>query len=230
MSNYNLNYCISKRTPASPKVLQEILDVQAILNRVCSWSHERLSLSCPKQAGRPGLGFHFVRFAHLSAAAPQPNRFGNGAEHESDDAFASGSTRVRDNLWNAHLVAAFLKYVSQMHPALLFELRDESGFVVPGSVWIQGGKVEPNREYLNKERARVLELTGDPQAAAPFVWAELQGLGGTFFQDAAAREYAHVAEIKALDANQEQLEAVGLEDVAKHVVDVAAKKATSVAV
>src|SRR4051812_17706030 len=49
MSNYNLSYGISKRTPASPKVLKEILDAQAAVNRTCTWTHERLSLAAPRE-------------------------------------------------------------------------------------------------------------------------------------------------------------------------------------
>lgn len=227
MSNFTLNYFISKRTPASPKALKEILDVQAAVNRACTWTHERLSLAAPRQSGRATvLSFPLMRFGFVPAhGSPSSDGFGAPSPTSSADAFAEGTTRVRDNLWNAHLVVAFLKHVSRMHPALLFEIRDEGGFVVPGSVWIQGGKAEANREYLNRERARALELTGDPQAAAPFVWAELQGLGGSFFMDAPVRDYSEMREIRELDASWDQLETLSLADVADHVVENATKLA-----
>lgn len=226
MSNFNLSYSISKRTPASPKALKEILDAQAAVNRACTWTHERLSLAAPKETGRAAFTFPFTRFGLASGPmSVQLDGFGAPSPAPSADAFAQGSTRVRDNLWNAHLVTAFLKLASRMQPALLFELRDEGGYVVPGSVWIRGGNVELNREFLNRERARALELTGDPQAAAPFVWAELQGLSGSFFMDAPVGEYGEVPEIQALDARWDQLDGLSLADVASLVVERAAKEA-----
>ena len=140
-----------------------------------------------------------------------------------------GSTRVRDNLWNAHLVVAFLKYISRKHPTLLFELRDDGGFVIPGSVWIRGGAVEVNREFLNVERARALEVTGDPQAAAPYVWAELQALGGSFFAEAQVDDFGNLPEVRELDATWDQLENVSAEDLASLVVEHATSEVVSVA-
>jgi hypothetical protein len=167
MGNFTLTYGISKRTPASPKALREILDAQAAVNAACTWTHERLALAAPRDMGRATFAFPLVRFGLANGTTPGPSDgFGAASPVPSADAFAQGSTRVRENLWNAHLVAAFLRHVSRMHPTLLLELRDEGGFVVPGSVWIKSGVVEANREYLNRERARALELTGDPQAAA----------------------------------------------------------------
>ena len=224
MSNFTLNYCISKRTPASPKALKEILAVQDAVNRACTWTNERLALAAPKETGRAVFSFPFVRLGLASGPMTMLNDgFGAPSPMSSEGAFAQGSTRVRDNLWNAHLVAAFCRHVSRMHPALLFDLRDEGGFVVPGSVWIKGGVVEANREYLNRERARALELTGDPQAALPFVLAELQALGGTFFQDGPVTDYGEMQEIQELDASWDQLETLSLADVASHVVERAAK-------
>lgn len=227
MGHYNLSYSISKRTPASPKALKEILDAQTAVNDACTWSHERLGLAASREMGRAVLTFP-LRFGFASGPTTiHPEGLGAATPPFSADAFAQGSTRVRDNLWNAHLVAAFLKHVSRMHPALLFELRDEGGFVVPGSVWIKGGNVEANREYLNRERSRALEVTGDPQAAAPFVWAELQGLGGSFFIDAAATDYIAVPEIRELGIHWDQLGETNLADIASHVVDRVTKAAAA---
>jgi len=140
-----------------------------------------------------------------------------------------GSTRVRDNLWNAHIVVAFLKYISRKYPTLLFELRDDGGFVIPGSVWIRGGAVEVNREFLNVERARALEVTGDPQAAVPYVWAELQALGGSFFAEASADDFGNLPEVRELEATWDQLENVSTEDLASLVVEHATTEAVPVA-
>ena len=136
-----------------------------------------------------------------------------------------GPTRVRDNLWNAHLVVAFLKHMSRKHPTLLFELRDDGGFVTPGSVWIRGGAVEANREFLNGERGRALEVTGDPQAAAPYVWAELQALSGSFFAEAQVDDFGNVPEVRELGASWDQLESMSIEDLASLVVDHATSEA-----
>ncbi len=135
------------------------------------------------------------------------------------EAFASGSTRVRDNLWNAHLVAAFLRHVSAENPELLLELRDDGGFVLPGAVWIKNGKVELQRDWLNRERERALEKFGDPEAAGPFVWAEHQALEGRFFLDGPASDYTEVPEIRELEASWEQLASMSIGDVAELVVD-----------
>lgn len=230
MSNYNLTYGISKRTPASPKILKEILDAQEAVNAACVWTHERLALVAPRETGRPALTLPFTRFGFTSThLALHPDALAAGEPRASENAFVQGSTRVRDSLWNAHLVAAFLKHVSRMHAGLLFELRDEGGFVVPGAVWIKGGNVEPNREFLNRERVRALEVTGDPQAAAPYVWAELQGLAGNHFVDATLSEYGAVPELRDMDVRWHELEAMSLSDVARLVVEHATKTAVPVA-
>lgn len=224
MSNHHLFYAISKRTPPSPKVLKAIADVQAELNRRCTWTHERLSLA-PVARQPVGAPFAFP-FVSLSPSRPAPALRGREPEAPGasriEDAFASGSTKVRDNLWNAHLVVAFLRRVSTAHPELLLELRDDGGFVLPGAVWIQNGTVELQRDWLNRERARALELTGDPQAAAPYVWAEAEALGGRFFLEAEASDFAEVREIRELDLDWEQLQSVNLQDLAEVVVERAA--------
>jgi hypothetical protein len=224
MGNFNLIYGISKRTPASGKVLKEILEVQAAVNDACTWSHERLALVAPREPGRTTLTLPFTRFGFTSAPMTlQPDSLAAGPSGSSENAFVQGSTRVRDSLWNAHLVAAFLKHVSRMHPGLLFELRDEGGFVVTGSVWIRGGNVETNREFLNRERARALEVTGDLQAAVPYVHAELQGLTGNYFLDAMLSEHGGVPELRDLGARWQELEDMSLSDAAQLVVENATK-------
>lgn len=219
MNNHNLTYSISKRTPASPKILKDILDAQAAVNRACTWSHERLAFAPPRDAGRAVFPLQLMRFGLASGTPPAMDGFGAAPSAPPADVFMHGSTRVRDNLWNAHLVVAFLKQISRKHPTLLFELRDDGGFVIPGSVWIRGGAVEPNREFLNRERVRALEVTGDPQAALPYVWAELQGLGGSFFADAPVDEFGNLPEVRELDASWDQLENVSMEDLASLVVE-----------
>ena len=229
MSNHNLTYSISKRTPAPPKVLKEILDAQAAVNRACTWTHERLAFAPPRDTGRAAFPLQFARFGLASGTPPTLDGFGAHSSAQPADVFMYGSTRVRDNLWNAHLVAAFLKHISRKHPTLLFEFRDDGGFVIPGSVWIRGGAVEVNREFLNLERARALEVTGDPQAAVPYVWAELQGLGGSFFAEAPVDDFGNLPEVRELGASWDQLENVSAEDLASLVVEHATTEAVPVA-
>ena len=62
MANFTLTYSISKRTPASPKALKEILDVHTAVNRACTWTHERLSLAAPKEMGRAAFAFSLARY------------------------------------------------------------------------------------------------------------------------------------------------------------------------
>jgi hypothetical protein len=224
-----LTYSISKRTPAPPKAVKEILDAQAAVNRACTWTHERLAFAPPREQGRAAFPLQFARFGLASGTPPVMDGFGAHTPAPSADVFMHGSTRVRDNLWNAHLVVAFLKHISRKLPTLLFELRDDGGFVIPGSVWIRGGAVEVNREFLNVERARALEVTGDPQAAAPYVWAELQALGGSFFAEAQVDDFGNLPEVRELDATWDQLENVSAEDLASLVVEHATSEVVSVA-
>jgi len=225
----NLTYSISKRTPASPKAVKEILDAQTAINRACTWTHERLAFVPPREQGRAAFPLQLMRFGLASGNPPALDGFGAQPLARPADAFMHGSTRVRDNLWNAHIVAAFLKHVSRKHPTLLFELRDDGGFVIPGSVWIRGGAVEVNREFLNAERGRALEVTGDPQAAAPYVWAELQALSGALFAEAQVDDFGNVPEVRELGASWDQLESMSIEDLASLVVDHATSEAVTVA-
>ncbi len=91
--------------------------------------------------------------------------------------------------------------------------------MLPGAVWLRGGRVELQREWLNASRERVLEMTADPQAAAPFVWAEAEALQGHFFQEAMASDYAEVPEIQELSSRWDELQSMRLEDAAELVVN-----------
>lgn len=220
MSNYHLFYAISNRTPVREKTLKAIQDVQTELNRRCTWTHERLSLAPAVEATRLSFTLPFPRFL---ATRPTSSAFGELLKQETPerpttDSAASGSTKVRDNLWNAHLVVAFLRQMSTVEPGLLFELRDEGGFVLPGAVWIRAGKVELQRDWLNRERERVLEVTGDARAAMPFVWAETEALQGRFFLDAPASDYREVMEIQELDEHAGETESMSLGEAADLVV------------
>ncbi|MCZ7682412.1 MAG: hypothetical protein M5U28_27935 [Sandaracinaceae bacterium] len=217
----HLHYAISKRTPPSPKAWRTITDVQKELNRRLTWTHDHLTLERRAQGPGPGLGFPFVSMWRTSIGSP-PSIVRDAKEEgfvPFPDAVAAGSTRIRDNLWNGHLVVAFLRHVSSRHPELAIELRDDGGFVLTGAVRIQNGIVAPNHEWLNRARVRALETTGDPEAAVPYLWAEVEALEGRHFAESSAADYAEVPEIRELDMDWEQLASVPLADLATHVVE-----------
>ena len=70
---------------------------------------------------------------------------------------------------------------------------------------------------------------GDPQAAVPYVWAELQALGGSFFAEAEMDDFGNVPEVRELGATWDQLESMSIEDLASLVVDHATSEAVPVA-
>ena len=86
------------------------------------------------------MNFPFVRIAPLRIgpySAPEPS--GDSFPVQQPNAVAAGSTKCRD-LWSAHVVAAYLRVLSETHPDILIELRDETGqFVIPMSVFIRQG-------------------------------------------------------------------------------------------
>lgn len=222
-NHLHLHYAVSRRTQPSQKALRAIADAQSLVNNRCSWTYERLALKpVERRPERPQYSsFPFVQFASAKPALPaELARVDGGPVVRFDDAALAGSTRVRDNLWNAHLIVAFLKHVSASFPELLLELRDDTGFVLPGAVWIRGGKVELQRDWLNRERERVLEFSGDPNAAAPFVWAEAEALQGRFFLDAPAGDFSDVMEIQEMiGVSYDELNSLSLADAADIVVN-----------
>lgn len=202
---YSLQYAILRKTPVSQKALKWILQAQTHLNAKVSWSHDRLNLTSPTGAPeRPAITFPFVRIA--------PNRIGpysvtdqfgeNPLGQSVPNAMASGSSKVRD-IWSAHVIAAFLRHVSEKFD-LSIELSDGcGGFIIPVGVRIQSGRFEINRDLLNRERERMLEATADPQSAAPFLWAEARALQGEFLADMPMSEYAEVSELRELEWDED---------------------------
>lgn len=182
------------------------MQAQTHLNDKVTWSHDRINLAPLAAASeRPMLTFPFVRIAPTRIGpylAPEP--FGdNSGGQPLPNAVATGATKVR-SLWLAHVVASFLRQVSVKFPEAILELSDQAGgFVIPVGVRIQAGRFEINRELLNRERERVLEATADPQAAAPFVWAESRALQGEFLADMAMSEYREVSELCEIEWDDE---------------------------
>src|SRR5207244_770466 len=168
---------------------------------------------------RPSLGFPFVRVAPLRIgpyAVPDP--YAERTPSHPADAIAAGATKTRD-LFAAHTVASFLRSVSKAFPECAIELEDESGqFVIPMGVLLRAGRFELNAEVLNAQRAKVLEATGDPQAAAGFLWAEAQALNGQVLSDGPATECAELPEVRGLDLNPEVFEQATIGDIANFFV------------
>ena len=190
----NLVYAITRRTPVSQKALKWALRAQSLLNEKSVIPMDRLNLAPIGGATeRPVVGFPFVRVAPLRVgpyAAPDP--FGDSQTVQSPNAVASGSTKCRD-LWSAHVIASYLRVLSEQHPEIVVELRDDTGqFLIPMSAYIRSGRFEINREFLNAQRERALETTGDPQAGAPFLWAESRALNGEFLADMPLADYTEV--------------------------------------
>ncbi len=217
----NLHYAI-RRSPENPKVLSWALQAQAKLNERLSPFRDRLSLAAVSAAPeRPMLGFPFVRIAPARIGPYAiPDLFQDRSPVHTPNAVAVGATKVRD-LFSAHVVAAFLRSVSKAYPECVLELRDESGqFVLPlGIVIRSGGRLELNAEVLNAERAKVLEATGDPQAAAPFLWAEAQALNGQVLSDSPATEIMEAPEVKELDLDPEVFEQATVGNIASFFVE-----------
>jgi hypothetical protein len=136
----------------------------------------------------------------------------------SPNVAAAGSTKVR-TLWEAHLVAAFLRIVSEQHPDITLELLDDSGqFVTCLSAFLRGGRFEINRELLNAQRERVLEASGDPQAGAAFLWAEARALNGEFLTDVPVSDDIMEVPELVLDMDREDYQGATVGELATHFV------------
>jgi len=215
----NLVYAITRRTNVSQKALKWALRAQSLLNEKSAFPHDRLNLAPVGGASeRPGLSFPFIRIAPMRIgpySAQEP--LGDTPPVQNPNAFAAGSTKCRD-LWSAHVVAAYLRVLSEQHPDIVLELRDETGqFVIPMSVFIRAGRFEINRELLNAQRERVLEASGDPQAGASFLWAEARALNGEFLTDVPVADYMEVPEI-VLDMDAEDHRGATVGELATHFV------------
>ncbi len=215
----NLVYAITRRTPVSQKALKWALRAQSLLNEKSAFPLDHLNLAPVGGAlERPAMNFPFVRIAPMRIGPYSVSEStGDGHTVQSPNAAAVGSTKCRD-LWSAHVIASYLRVLSEQHPDITVELRDESGqFVIPMSVFIRAGRFELNREFLNAQRERALEASGDPQAGAPFLWAETRALNGEFLTDLPIADYTEVPEI-VLDMDAEDTMGATLGETALHFV------------
>ena len=215
----NLVYAITRRTPVSQKVLKWAMRAQSLLNEKSAFPQDHLNLAPIGGAmERPAVSFPFVRVAPMRIGPYSVSEsFGDSQAVPGPNAVATGSTKCRD-LWSAHVVASYLRVLSEQHPDIVVELRDDTGqFVIPMSVFIRAGRFETNRELLNAQRERALETAGDPQAGAPFLWAETRALNGEFLTDVPVADYMEVPEI-VLDMDAENHVGATVGELALHFV------------
>jgi hypothetical protein len=211
----NLFYAITRRTPVSQKVLKWALRAQSLLNEKLVSCQDHLNLAPIGGAmDRPPVSFPFVRVAPMRIGPYSvPESLGDSQAVPTPNAVAAGTTKCRDP-WACHIVAAYLRVLSETHPEVTVELRDETGqFVIPMSVFLKAGRFELNREFLNAQRERALETSGDPQAGAAFLWAETRALNGEYLTDMPFAEYMEVPEV-VLDMDMQDMKGAMLSELA----------------
>lgn len=221
MNNITIAYAL-RRTPSAQRALRSILDSQKVFNDRIQWAGDRLNLT-PTQPdpSRGPLGFPFVRMGDgrqnsFSRLDSEPS------EDRIPDAIAAGKNRLH-RVWDAHLLVAFWRWMSEVHSVCL-ELRSESGFIRPGAVLLQDGNAELQRDWLNRRRQQVLEITGNVEAAAPYLFAEAEALQGRFLVEGESGDYpADVAN----HMDWQQLESRPMSDVALDVVKGVLEPATA---
>jgi hypothetical protein len=215
----NLVYAITRRTPVSQKTLKWAMRAQSLLNERSAFPQDHLNLvPLGGATERPALNFPFLRIAPMKIgpySAPEP--FNDTSAGSNPNAVAAGTTKCRD-LWSAHVVVAFLRVLSEQNPEIVIELTDETGqFVIPMSVFIRAGRFEINRTFLNAQRERALETSGDPQTGTGFLWAESRALNGEYLTDVAVADYMEVPEF-VFDMNLEDHRGATVGELALHFV------------
>lgn len=221
IGSINLIYAVCNGNGAGipPKVWKQIDEMQRQYNLRFTWSAEGPCLALQKpELGKFRLNLPFSLSRFTQSQAMEPVLSSGHTPYEGGmfipNALASGQTKVRDNLWNAHLVVRFLTWVSEQLPDLRVELYDEGGFILAGSVIIERGKVRLNKPYLERMRTRLLEAYGDPTVTVGLAHAELEGMNGNFFADNVAYEYREVPEIREILENNPELVDEGLSSLA----------------
>lgn len=217
IGSINLIYAVTGNGQIPSKQWKHIEEVQRQYNQRFTWVHEGPNLVLQ----RPELKFR-LNLPLSKFASPQQGVVISSSGHLPYDsgvlipnALASGQTKVRDNLWNAHLVVRFLRWVSEQLPEHRVEIYDEGGFVFAGSVVVENGKTSLNRPYLERQRARLLEAYGDPSVVLGLAQAELAGMNGTFFADTVAYDYRGALELRDLLDNDPGLGDESLADMAE---------------
>lgn len=216
IGSINLIYAVTGTKEIPSKVWKRIDEVLRQYNQRFSWVHENLNLVLQRPDWKVRLNLPLARFAAPTGMAVSSS---GHLPYDSGvlipNAQASGQTKVRDNLWNAHLAVRFLTWVSEQLPEHRVELYDEGGFIYAGSVVIENGKVGLNRPYLERQRARILEAYGDPSVVLGLAQAELAGMNGSFFADTCAFDYRGVLEIRDLLDNDQELGDESLQSIAE---------------
>jgi hypothetical protein len=205
IGSINLIYAITGNGQLPSKVWKQIEEAQSQYNRRFTWVYENLSLTLQRPEMKFRLNLPLSKFNAPSGVVVSSGHLPYDSGILIPNAIASGQTKVRDNLWNAHLVVRFMRWVSEQLPDYRVELYDEGGFILAGSVVIEKGKISLNRPYLERQRMRILEAYGDPNAVLGLAQAELVGMNGNFFADTIAYDYRETLEIKDLLNNDPEL-------------------------
>lgn len=216
IGSINLTYAVTGTGQLPSKVWKHIEEVQRQYNQRFTWVHENLNLVLQRPEIKFRLNLPLSRFA--SVPGPVVSSSGH-TPYDSGilipNALAIGQTKVRDNLWNAHLVVRFLRWVSEELPDCRVELYDEGGFIYAGGVVFEKGKASLNRPYLERQRTKLLEAYGDPSVVVGMAHAELAGMNGNFFADTVVYDYRGVLEIRDLLDNEPDLGDESLATVAE---------------
>lgn len=216
IGSINLIYAVTGNGQLPSKVWKHIEEMQRQYNQRFTWVAENLNLTPQRPEMKFRLNLPFSKYtAPTGMAVSSSGHLPYDSGVLIPNALASGQTKVRDNLWNAHLVVRFLRWVSEQLPEFKIELYDEGGFILTGGVVIQKGKVNLNRPYLERQRTRILEAYGDPTVTLGLAQAELEAMNGNFFADTIAYDYREIREIEELLDNNPDLSDVGLASVAE---------------
>lgn len=213
LGSINLIYAVTGNGNGSsihPKIWKQIEEVQEQYNLRFTWTADGPSLALQKpEMGKFRLNLPFSLSRFITPQSLETVATSGHLPYEGGmfipNALAYGQTKTRDNLWNAHLVVRFLRWVSEQLPELRVEIYDEGGFILAGSAVIERGKIHLNKSYLERMRSRLLEAYGDPMVTVGLAHAELEGMNGKFFADTVAYEYREVPEIREILENNPEL-------------------------
>jgi hypothetical protein len=210
---FNISYAI-RTTPLAPEILDWILEAQAIINEVVSWSND----DCLTLARVDGTAVRDTQVFPFTYTAQTPididvcqKYFETYPKEDIPKATAVGHISV-NTLWEFQLIVAFLRIVSERFPELAISLSDDTRLLCPvGMVRLESGKFTPYTDWLRAEHEFYLEMSSDVEGVGEAMCAVDKALeDGTCFTDmpAARGAYERIKE-QGLDVTQYQDLSVG---------------------
>ena len=197
-----LCYEVFSDRPLPYEKRKEILLAEDMLNHHFTWTCEELSLEIFLEPIAPGQRDEFVYFSDSK---------------DPRSRIATGFTKVRDDEWNACVVASFCRWLSQRLPEATVALRDEGDYILAGFVVFRDGRLELDRPRITRQR-KYLQDNDLHEFIAQFDEAvEQADAKGIFFNSFSARDYADRREIRALELTEKQLAKATLQDVAERL-------------